>query len=111
GPEEAKIWVMPTLWFRKIWYTGNEPFIPKLTKTSENTIKAYNPKSGKYSITFEGAPDLKFCDNETNRERIYNIGNEKKFLKDAINDFVINGDAKHINPANTGTKAAAIYQI
>src|SRR5690606_25575666 len=46
GPEEAKIWVMPTLWFRKNWFTGHEPFMPKLTKTSNNTIKAFNPKSG-----------------------------------------------------------------
>ncbi|MEP1087107.1 glucosidase [Algoriphagus sp.] len=111
GPEEAKIWVMPTLWFRKTWLTGHEPFMPKLTKTGDASIKAFNPKSGNYSITFDGNPDLKFCDNETNRERIYNIGNEKKFLKDAINDFVVQGDSKHINPANRGTKAAAIYQI
>jgi hypothetical protein len=111
GPEEAKIWVMPTLWFRKTWLTGHEPFMPKLTKTSDNTIKAFNPKSGNYSITFDGNPELKFCDNETNRARIYNIGNEKKFLKDAINDYVVQGDSRHLNPANMGTKAAAIYQI
>ncbi|WP_192085705.1 glucosidase [Algoriphagus sp. Y33] len=111
GPEEAKIWVMPTLWFRKTWFTGHEPFMPKLSKTDTNTIKAFNPKSGNYSITFDGNPDLKFCDNETNRERIYNIGNEKKFLKDAINDFVVHGDSSHLNPANKGTKAAAIYEI
>src|SRR5690606_31756771 len=53
---------------------------------------------------------LKFCDHETNRERIYNMGNEKKCLTDATNAFVIHGDSEHINRANTGTTAAAIYQ-
>lgn len=111
GPEEASICVMPTLWFRKTWFTGHEPFLPKLSKVDENSIKAFNPKSGNYSISFGGTPELKFCDNETNRERVYHIANEKKYLKDAINDYVVAGDSKHINPANTGTKASAIYHL
>jgi len=111
GSEEASICVMPTLWFRKTWFTGHEPFLPKLSKVDENSIKAFNPKSGNYSISFDGNPELKFCDNETNRERVYHIANEKKYLKDAINDYVIAGDSKHINPTNTGTKASAIYNL
>lgn len=111
GPEDADIWVMPTLWFRKTWFTGHEPFMPRLSKTNENSIKAFSPKSGNFTINFCGEPELKFCDNETNQQRLYNIPNEKKFLKDAINDYIVNGDSTHINPANFGTKAAAIYKI
>lgn len=111
GPEEAAIWVMPTLWFRKTWYTGHEPFMPKLSKRTDNSIKVFHPKSGNYSVTFDGKPDLKFCDNETNRERLYGIKNERKFLKDGINDYVVSGDNSHLNPENFGTKAAAIYKI
>lgn len=111
GPEEAKIWVMPTLWFRKTWFTGHEPFIPKLSKKGPHTIKAFSPKSGNYTIDFEGNPELKFCDNETNRKRLYGIPNEKRFLKDAINDYVVSGETINLNPNDFGTKAAAIYQI
>jgi hypothetical protein len=111
GPEEAKIWVMPTLWFRKTWYTGHEPFLPKLSKQGPHTIKAFSPKSGNYTINFEGEPELKFCDNETNRERLYGIPNEKQFPKDGINDYVVTGNSKNLNPKEFGTKAAAIYQI
>ncbi len=111
GPEEAKIWVMPTLWFRKTWYTGHEPFLPKLSKQGPNAIKAFSPKSGNYTIDFEGEPELKFCDNETNRERLYGIKNEKQFPKDGINDYVVDGNSKNVNPKDFGTKAAAIYQI
>ncbi|MDN3202882.1 MGH1-like glycoside hydrolase domain-containing protein [Algoriphagus sediminis] len=111
GNEDKEIWVMPTLWFRKTWFTGHEPFMPKLSKTSSNSIKAFSPKSGNYSITFEGEPDLRFCDNETNRERLYNIPNERPFPKDAINNFVVHKEEKNLNPENYGTKAAAIYKI
>lgn len=111
GKEDAEIWVMPTIWFRKIWFTGHEPFMPKLSKDGSNKIKAFSPKSGNYFFTFQGDPDLKFCNNETNREKLYHIPNERKYVKDGINDYVVNGDATHINPDNYGTKAAAIYKL
>ncbi|ERM84434.1 glucosidase [Rhodonellum psychrophilum GCM71 = DSM 17998] len=111
GSEDAEIWVMPTMWFRKTWFTGHEPFMPKLHKTDENNITAFSPKSGNYFFNFEGTPELKFCDNETNREKLYGIKNEKKFLKDAINDYLIDGNDNHLNPDDFGTKAAAIYKL
>jgi hypothetical protein len=111
GKEEATIWVMPTIWFRKTWFTGEEPFMPSLSLLPKNRVKAFNPKSGNYIFSFSGQPDIRFCDNETNRERLYHIGNQKKYLKDAINDFLLYGDTHHLNPNNTGTKAAAIYKL
>jgi hypothetical protein len=111
GNEDAEIWVMPTIWFRKNWFTGHEPFMPKLSKLEGNIINAYSPKSGNYFFSFDGNPELKFCDNETNKERLYHIPNEKKFLKDAINDYVVHKYTHHINPDDYGTKAAAIYKL
>jgi hypothetical protein len=111
GPEESTIWVMPTFWFRKTWYTGHEPFMPKLSKRTNNSIKAFNPKSGNFNIAFDGNPEIKFCNNETNRERLYGISNERNYLKDGINDYVISGDESTVNPGDFGTKAAAIYKI
>lgn len=108
---EAEIWVMPTLWFRKTWLTGHEAFMPKLTKTLENEIKAYTTNMGNYFISFGGNPEIRFCDNETNRERLYNIPNDKKYLKDAINDYVTKGYQQYLNPKYSGTKAAAIYKL
>jgi hypothetical protein len=111
GKEEAEIWVMPTFWFRKIWQTGHEPFMPKLSKAEGNTIKAFSPNNGNYFISFEGNPEIKFCDNETNRERLYHIPNDKKYLKDAINDYVVSKYSQYLNPYGFGTKAAAIYKL
>jgi hypothetical protein len=111
GKEDAEIWVMPTFWFRKTWHTGHEPFMPKLSKTEENGIKAFSPNNGNYYISFDGSPEIKFCDNETNRERLYHIPNDKKYLKDAINDYVVHRYSQYLNPSNYGTKAAAIYKL
>ena len=111
GPIDADIWVMPTLWFRKTWFTGHEPFMPRISKSSPNSMKVFSPKSGNFAVTFSGEPELKFCDNETNQARLYNISNEKRYLKDAINDYVVSGYERHLNPAEFGTKASAIYKI
>lgn len=111
GPEAASIWVMPTIWFRKTWFTGHEPFMPKLSLRRSNQIKVFSPKSGNFNMTFDGNPDIRFCNNETNREKLYNIPNERPFTKDAINDFVIHGNDNRLNPSFFGTKAAAIYEL
>ncbi|WP_194774348.1 MGH1-like glycoside hydrolase domain-containing protein [Pararhodonellum marinum] len=111
GKKDAPLWVMPTVWFRKTWFTGHEPFMPQLTQTGENTINAFSPKSGNYHFTFDGKPELLFCDNETNRERLYHIENQKKYFKDAINDFVVHGSKNNLNPNGLGTKSAALYQL
>ncbi|WP_297335101.1 glucosidase [Algoriphagus sp.] len=111
GPEEATIWVMPTIWFRKTWFTGHEPFMPKLSLKRSNQIKIFSPKSGNFNLTFDGNPDIRFCDNETNREKLYTIPNERPYTKDGINDFIIHGNDNRLNPSFYGTKAAAIYEL
>ncbi|MCL6260390.1 glucosidase [Aquiflexum sp. TKW24L] len=111
GKEDAEIWVMPTFWFRKTWHTGHEPFMPKLSLEEENTVKVFSPNNGNYFISLDGEPEIRFCDNETNRERLYNISNDRKYLKDAINDYVVNRYSQYLNPHGFGTKAAAIYKL
>ena len=110
GPEEAKLWVLPTVWFRKFWFTGHEPFMPKMTQVNSDCIKAFNPKSGNYFFSFSDHKEIVFCDNETNRERLYGIPNERKSTKDAINDYLLKGDTSRLN-SGTGTKVAAIHEL
>ena len=110
GKEDADIWVMPTIWFRKTWFTGSEPFMPQLWKAGDE-IHSFAPKTGNFHFSFSGEPELLFCENETNRKRLYQIENLKRHLKDGINDYVITGDKSHVNPEEKGTKAAALYKI
>jgi hypothetical protein len=57
----------------------------------------------------EGSPELLFTENETNFERVFGVANQSDFVKDSINDYVVDGVSKAVNPRRTGTKAAARY--
>jgi hypothetical protein len=59
----------------------------------------------------EGDASLLFTENETNHERLFGTRNASPYLKDGINNFVVNGSTYAVNPAQTGTKAAADYPL
>jgi hypothetical protein len=117
GTEAATCHVLPTLWFRNTWSWGypNGPLLDVPSKPnlhqSEHGIHAEHPVIGKYTLFVEGNPALLFTENETNRERLYGVPNESPYVKDAFHRFLINGETSAINPAQTGTKAAAHYAL
>ena len=52
-----------------------------------------------------------FTENETNAERLWGVANRTPYVKDGINDAVVNGRADAVNPLHAGTKAAAQYVL
>jgi hypothetical protein len=56
-------------------------------------------------------PQLLFCENETNIQRIYGGENTTPFPKDGINDTIVHGAPHRVNPEHVGTKAAAMYKL
>ena len=56
------------------------------------------------------APELLFCDNETNGERLFGSPRASRYPKDGINDHVVSG-ADSVNPERRGTKAAFQYRV
>ena len=50
-----------------------------------------------------------FTENETNYQRLFGGENESPYVKDSINDYVVHGEKDAVNPAKSGTKAAAHY--
>ncbi len=113
GPEVAPIHVLPTLWFRNTWSWEAGASKPALQAgggvTGTRVVQAMNNALGDIWLYCEGDAALLFTENETNNERVSGTPNASPFVKDAINDFVVKGDGK-LNPARTGTKAAAHYQ-
>ena len=59
----------------------------------------------------EGEPELLFTENETNSERLWGVANPSPYVKDAFHEFVVHGQRNAVNPARTGTKAAAHYVL
>lgn len=108
--EAAKIDVMPTLWFRNTWAWGYDDYKPHLASYHPNVIDiTHRSLPEKLTLYCEGADELLFCENETNRKRINKEKKRKGTAKDGINDYVIKKRKSAVNKAQRGTKAAARY--
>src|SRR5208283_880093 len=55
--------------------------------------------------------ELLFTENETNVRRLFGAENRTAYVKDGINDYVVSGATDAVNPAHTGTKAAALHRL
>jgi hypothetical protein len=115
GPEAAMLHLLPTLWFRNTWTWWPEAHKPVLREAEmvggASVIAASHPELGDRFLYCEGAPSLLFTENETNNERLFGAPNQSQYVKDGINDYVVNGRLATVNPAKMGTKASAHYQI
>jgi hypothetical protein len=109
GDEDASLNVLPTFWFRNTWAWGNNDYKPELSYESTGIVDIFHQELGQYWLKCEGEPELLFCENETNTNRLFNYDG-KGYYKDGINDHLIHG-ADTINPKKEGTKAAANYDI
>jgi hypothetical protein len=109
GPEAAELHVLPTLWFRNTWFE-NQALKPSL-KAASGAIKAMHKELGEYHLYCEGKPNLLFTENETNTKRIFGQDSASPYVKDAFHEFLIHKNKDAVNPAQTGTKAAAHYAL
>ena len=110
GPEVAEIDVLPTLWFRNRWSRNGSYQRPEL-RAIKGGIAATEPLLGKRYLYCEGAPELLFTENETNQRRLFGRENPTPFVKDGIHEFIVGGRTDTVNPAKSGTKAAAHYHL
>jgi hypothetical protein len=115
GPEREAIDVLPTVWFRNIWSWYANPRRPSLSRAGANTIALDDPKYGRRFLHCDDArlqpATVLFTENETNSERLYGSPSAAPYVKDAFHRFVVNGERDAVNPAQRGTKAAALYSL
>ena len=116
GPARAPIHILPTLWFRNTWswqpVSGEKPYIRQTPDLSRTRVLACDhPTLGNRWLYCADAPDLLFTENETNLERLYGVPNRTPYVKDGINEYLVNGRTYAVNPERTGTKAAAHYHF
>jgi hypothetical protein len=116
SPTAARLHVLPTLWFRNTWSYGGENAArrPALREESASTVEVSHPELGQYELSFEPSPALRellFTENETNAERVFGVASVSPYTKDAFHRRVVNGELGATNPARTGTKVAAWYEI
>ena len=115
GPEAATLHVLPTLWFRNTWTWWAGTPKPSLKQVSdERGVKvvavSHADLGGRY-LYCEGSTALLFTENETNNQRLFGTANASRFVKDGINDYVVQGNQAAVNAERTGTKCAAHYLL
>ena len=114
GPEAASLHVLPTLWFRNTWTWWPDQPKPSLRQMPEQntvTIETSHAELGSFLLHCDGNPQLLFTENDTNNERLFGTPNATPYVKDGINNYVVSGRQDAVNPDQTGTKAAAHYQL
>jgi hypothetical protein len=116
GPDPAGLHLLPTIWFRNTWSwfpNANRPVLSAEPATDDagRRIRLEQEYYGPRWLAIEGPSELLFTENETNFERLWSVPNRSPYVKDAFHDFVIAGKHDAVNPAATGTKAAAYRQI
>ncbi len=110
GPDPATLDLLPTVWFRNTWSWGSGDRRPRIRAEGE-ALTLEHPLLGAYRLACENRPSFLFTENETNRQRLWGAENESPYVKDGINDYVVQGAAEAVNPAGRGSKAAARYQL
>jgi hypothetical protein len=112
GPEAASLHVLPTLWFRNTWAWGLPGWDekPELRGYDEGTLVAKHRALGRLVLAGEDSPKALVCDNESNARRLWGLDNRSPYPKDAINDYIVDGQPT-VNPERVGTKGALHYTV
>ena len=109
--QAAELHVLPQLWARNIWSWASNSMKPRLVTRGDASISVDHPLLQPMRLACEGQPEFLFCENETNEQRLWGKNAPGGFFKDGINDYIVNGDAGAVNPAQLGTKVAAHYRL
>ena len=98
GPKPATLHVLPTLWFRNTWTWWPDTPKPSLKEVfgpgDAPVVAASHPDLGERYLYCEGDAELLFTENETNNERVFGTANQSPYVKDGINDYVVEDKKK-----------------
>ena len=115
GLDAAVLHVLPTLWFRNTWGGAGDASRPTLhalpASQMYHVVQADHAALGSRYLYAEGAGAPLFTENETNTQRLWNQPNPTPYVKDGINNCIVEGLSAAVNPAQTGTKAAVPYLL
>ena len=116
GPHPATLHLLPTIWFRNTWSWGRDERKPNLQERTQSDsnieiIEATHEDLGTYRWCCERPGKLLFTENESNLVRLWGVPNSTPFVKDSINDAVVQDRPEIVNSNEVGTKAAAHYKF
>lgn len=111
GPQSAVLHLIPQLFFRNTWTwqcTDEGCTTRPSMRLKDNVVQTFHESLDEFWFTCDAAGSdgwtWLFTDNETNTKRYPNLPSESDYFKDAINDYVVLGDTRAVNPNQRGTK-------
>lgn len=115
GHSTADLQVLPTLWFRNTWSWGLEKEKPSLTLAKSankmHVIKVTHEELGLYWLYCCQSDSIVFTENETNKKKLFDVPNDSPYVKDGINDYIVNNEKNAVKQEKSGTKCSALYNL
>jgi len=112
GPDQAPLWILPTLWFRNRWtWDPARPKASGLGTSSTALLTAQDESLGAWLLEGPTPGEILFTENETNNTLLFGTPDASPFTKDAFHRHLVGGEKGAVNPAKVGTKAAAVYHF
>ncbi len=122
GSETKELHLAPTLWFRNTWSWGikgeNKPSLKEISgNDSFRVVEANFARQDLVErdldrkwLYCENPDEVLYTDNETNSAR-FDWGDNPGYVKDGINDYIVNGQTSAVNPEQAGTKVSPYYKL
>ena len=111
GPQSAVLHVVPQLFFRNTWTwqcTDEGCTTRPSMRLDNNVVQTFHESLDEFWFTCDAAGSngwsWLFTDNETNTKKYPDLPSESEYFKDAINDYVVFGNTRAVNPEQRGTK-------
>jgi hypothetical protein len=104
GPDPAKLWLLPQLWFRNRWAWSPINEKPEL-RAEGARLGVYQGDDVERELVWDFPAEPLVCDNDSNEHALWGAA-PAGFPKDGVDAFVVRGETAAVNPAGRGTKAA-----
>ena len=115
GDRSAGLWLLPQLWFRNDWSWGDGHSRPEIALTPNSSADQWSVVTSHRSMETmylygRGDAELLFTENETNHQHLWGTDNPSPWVKDAFHRHLVDAEPSAVNPAQHGSKFAAVYQ-
>ena len=116
GPEAAPLHVLPTLWFRNTWSWGSDVAEARPAAGSSGPTRRRRgrrlARRARRALPLLRRRRRRCCSPRTRPTRSASSARRTRrpCVKDGIDSYVVHGQTDAVNPARTGTKAAAHYR-
>ena len=108
--ESAMLNILPQVFFRNTWSWRPGVIKPSIRAEPREQLFAIEHSCvGAYTLSYEGEPELLFCENETNTQRVFGRDSAQRYFKDGVNEYLVHGNKHSVNSGLHGTKAALRY--